>query len=155
MSITQLNNWIDRQTRAVIVEFSIFNPNINLVGVAEIIVEFLPRSQLFSFANELRDLAKGVESLQISLLNNKFLTCQKAYCRWKHIGKYKNQGKRHPQSPLTHHNDLASFRTKVFRVESLEFKLQTILDCEYDPSYLERYSEEALKIRLLIFFTLF
>ena len=118
-----------------------------LVSEGKVLVEFLPRSQLFAFANELRDLVKEVESLQISLLNNKFLTCQKAYCRWKHIGKYKNQGKRHPQSPLTHHNDLASFRTKVFRVESLEFKLQTILDCEYDPSYLERYSEEALKIR--------
>jgi len=118
-----------------------------LVSEGKVLVEFLPRSQLFSFANELRDLVKEVESLQISLLNNKHLTCQKAYCRWKHIGKYKNQGKRHPQSPLTHHNDLASFRTKVFRVESLEFKLQTILDCEYDPSYLERYSEEALKIR--------
>ncbi len=53
-----------------------------LVSEGKVLVEFLPRSQLFSFANELRDLVKEVESLQISLLNNKHLTCQKAYCRW-------------------------------------------------------------------------
>ena len=48
VTLLQLNNWIDRQTRAVIVEFSIFNPNINLVGVAEIIVEFLPTGSILT-----------------------------------------------------------------------------------------------------------
>ena len=42
LTLLQINNWIDRQTRAVIIEFSVFNPNINLIGVAEITVEFLP-----------------------------------------------------------------------------------------------------------------
>ena len=118
-----------------------------LVSEGKVLVEFLPRNQLFAFANALRDLVKEIESLQLSLLNNKFLICQKAYCRWKHLGKYKNQGMRHPKSPLTHHNDLASLKTKVLRVDGLEFKLQTILDCEYNSNDLERYSEEALKIR--------
>ena len=34
--------WIDRQTRAVFIEFSSFNPNINLIMVSTILVEFLP-----------------------------------------------------------------------------------------------------------------
>jgi hypothetical protein len=35
-------NWIDRQTRAVFIEFSVYNPNVNLIMVATILVEFLP-----------------------------------------------------------------------------------------------------------------
>ena len=46
LTLLQINNWIDRQTRAVIIEFSIFNPNINLIGVAEITVEFLPTGSI-------------------------------------------------------------------------------------------------------------
>jgi len=42
LTLLEKYNWIDRQTRAIIVDLSIFNPNINLIGVAEIIVEFLP-----------------------------------------------------------------------------------------------------------------
>ena len=34
-------NWIDRQTRAVFIEFSTYNPNINLIMVSTILVEFL------------------------------------------------------------------------------------------------------------------
>jgi polycystin 2 len=48
VTLLQLNNWIDRQTRAVIVEFSIFNPNINLICVAEIIIEFPPSGTILT-----------------------------------------------------------------------------------------------------------
>jgi len=34
-------NWIDRQTRAIFVEFSVYNPNINLVMVSTILIELL------------------------------------------------------------------------------------------------------------------
>ena len=42
LSLLQEIGWIDRQTRAVFVEFSTYNPNINLVMVTTILVEFLP-----------------------------------------------------------------------------------------------------------------
>jgi hypothetical protein len=42
LTLLQNNNWIDRKTRAVVVEFAVFNPNINLTVVAEILFEFLP-----------------------------------------------------------------------------------------------------------------
>ncbi len=48
LTLLQKNNWINRFTRAVIIEFSIFNPNINLIGVAEIVVEFLPTGSILT-----------------------------------------------------------------------------------------------------------
>jgi hypothetical protein len=42
--------WIDRQTRAVFVEFSSYNPNINLVMVSTILVEFLPFGDILTRA---------------------------------------------------------------------------------------------------------
>ena len=39
-------NWIDRQTRAVFIEFSLFNPNINLFSYCIFLFEFLPSSNL-------------------------------------------------------------------------------------------------------------
>ena len=42
LTLLQINNWFDRQTRAVIIEFSVFNPNVNLIVVSEITIEFLP-----------------------------------------------------------------------------------------------------------------
>jgi hypothetical protein len=42
LSLLQKMDWIDRQTRAVLAEFSSYNPNINLLMVATILVEFLP-----------------------------------------------------------------------------------------------------------------
>ena len=42
LTILQNNSWIDRQTRAIIIEFAVFNPNINLISSAEIVVEILP-----------------------------------------------------------------------------------------------------------------
>ena len=43
-------NWIDRQTRAVFVEFSVYNPNINLVMVSTILVEFLSSGSILTTA---------------------------------------------------------------------------------------------------------
>jgi polycystin 1L2 len=42
LTFLQTNSWIDRQTRAVMIEFSIYNPNVNLFLVAQLVVEFLP-----------------------------------------------------------------------------------------------------------------
>ena len=50
ITLLQKNNWIDRNTRAVIVEFSVFNPNINLISVGEIVVEFLPTGTIITSA---------------------------------------------------------------------------------------------------------
>jgi len=41
LSLLKEMNWIDRQTRAVFIEFSTYNPNINLIMVTTILVEFL------------------------------------------------------------------------------------------------------------------
>ena len=46
LTLLQNNSWIDRYTRAVIIEFSIYNPNINLFIVAEIVAEFLPSGSI-------------------------------------------------------------------------------------------------------------
>jgi hypothetical protein len=40
LSLLKEMNWIDRQTRAVFVEFSTYNPNINLMMVTTILIEF-------------------------------------------------------------------------------------------------------------------
>jgi len=50
LSLLQEMNWIDRQTRAVFAEFSVYNPNINLVMVSTILVEFLPSGSLLATA---------------------------------------------------------------------------------------------------------
>ena len=42
MSILKEMHWIDGQTRAVFAEFATYNPNINLVMVSTILIEFLP-----------------------------------------------------------------------------------------------------------------
>lgn len=36
----QANNWLDTLTRAIIVEFTVFNPNVNLFSVVSLVVEF-------------------------------------------------------------------------------------------------------------------
>lgn len=48
LSILQQMSWIDRQTRAVFVEFSLYNPNINMLVVAEILVEILPTGNMLT-----------------------------------------------------------------------------------------------------------
>jgi hypothetical protein len=39
-------NWIDRQTRALFVEFSIYNPNVKLFSYCYILIEILPTGSL-------------------------------------------------------------------------------------------------------------
>ena len=50
LTLLQNNNWIDRKTRAVVVEFAVFNPNINLTVAAEILFEFLPSGGIIKSA---------------------------------------------------------------------------------------------------------
>jgi polycystin 1L2 len=40
------NNWIDRQTRALFVEFNLFNPNINMFAYCYLLFEFLPTGSI-------------------------------------------------------------------------------------------------------------
>ena len=50
LSLLRQMNWIDRQTRAVLVEFSAYNPNINLVMVSTILIEFLSSGSILTMA---------------------------------------------------------------------------------------------------------
>lgn len=36
------HNWVDKQTRSVFVEFTVYNANVNLFGIAFLFIEFLP-----------------------------------------------------------------------------------------------------------------
>jgi hypothetical protein len=46
LTLLEQNNWIDRQTRAVFVEFSVFNPNLNMFAHCYIAFEFLPTGSI-------------------------------------------------------------------------------------------------------------
>lgn len=46
LTLLQQLEWIDRQTRAVFVEFSLFNPNVNLFAYVTILFEFLPTGNI-------------------------------------------------------------------------------------------------------------
>jgi polycystin 1L2 len=46
LSLLQQMDWIDRQTRAVFVEFAVYNPNMNMFMVATIVFEFLPTGNI-------------------------------------------------------------------------------------------------------------
>lgn len=50
LTLLQQMNWIDRQTRAVVAEFSLFNPNINLLMVCSVLFEILPSGNLLAKA---------------------------------------------------------------------------------------------------------
>jgi polycystin 1L2 len=50
LSLLKEMNWIDRQTRAVFVEFSVYNPNSNLIMVSNIIIEFLSSGSILTSA---------------------------------------------------------------------------------------------------------
>jgi polycystin 1L2 len=50
LSLLKEMQWIDRQTRAVFIEFSVFNPNIDLVMVSTILVEFLSSGSILTTA---------------------------------------------------------------------------------------------------------
>ena len=58
------NNWIDRRTRALIVEFSIFNSNMNILVIANYFFEFLPIGGVYTnFRMEMLDLHGSETSL--------------------------------------------------------------------------------------------
>jgi hypothetical protein len=46
LTLLESLDWIDRQTRAVFVEFSLFNPNLNLFCYCNILLEILPTGNL-------------------------------------------------------------------------------------------------------------
>ncbi|CAF0876239.1 unnamed protein product, partial [Brachionus calyciflorus] len=46
MSMLQLMNWVDRQTRSVFIEFTVYNPNINLFCVASILFDIQPSGNI-------------------------------------------------------------------------------------------------------------
>jgi polycystin 1L2 len=48
LTALQQMNWIDRQTRAVFIEFSLYNPNINLFAYCTIMFEILPTGNMMS-----------------------------------------------------------------------------------------------------------
>jgi polycystin 1L2 len=50
LSLLQQMQWIDRQTRAVFIEFSSYNPNINLIMVSTILIEFLSSGSILTTA---------------------------------------------------------------------------------------------------------
>ena len=50
LSLLREMNWIDRQTRAIFFEFSVYNPNINLVMISTILVEFLESGSILTSA---------------------------------------------------------------------------------------------------------
>ena len=75
LSLLRDMNWIDRETRAIFAEFAVFNPNINLVMVATILVEFLPSGSIiatsrFDPLNLFNEIGQGFFSL-----NNVSLVC--------------------------------------------------------------------------------
>ncbi len=43
-------NWIDRQTRAIILEFSVYNSNINMIMVSTILIEFIESGSILTMA---------------------------------------------------------------------------------------------------------
>lgn len=45
------HNWVDMQTRAVFVEFTVYNANTNLFGIAFLFLEFLPTGGAFPYAH--------------------------------------------------------------------------------------------------------
>ena len=50
LTLLKQMDWLDRQTRAIIVEFSAYNPNIELIMVATILIEFLPSGTILTMA---------------------------------------------------------------------------------------------------------
>lgn len=77
------NNWVDRRARVAIVEFGIFNSNMNILAVGNYFFEFLPTGGVFSYVQvEMLELY-GTESsfLQLVLLCRLlFIMLIVAYC---------------------------------------------------------------------------
>ncbi len=42
LEILQKNKWVNNHTRAVFLEFSVYNANLNLFGISTLVAEFIP-----------------------------------------------------------------------------------------------------------------
>ncbi len=63
LSILQELNWLDSQTRALFAEFSIYNPNLNLVCVCSVLFENLPFGNIISSVNfDMINLFYGIQT---------------------------------------------------------------------------------------------
>ena len=68
MEALSKNNWIDRRTRALIVEFSIFNSNMNILVTANYFFEFLPTGGVYTNIKiDMLDL-RGSETSLVQLI---------------------------------------------------------------------------------------
>ena len=45
----QAHSWVDTMTRAVIIEFTVFNPNVNLFSVVSLVIEFSAQGDGYPF----------------------------------------------------------------------------------------------------------
>ena len=64
LSTLKSNNWIDKNTRAILLEFSLYNPNINHIAYCTILFEYLPTGNLIkSFRFQPFTLAEDISSL--------------------------------------------------------------------------------------------
>jgi hypothetical protein len=71
-SLQQLD-WIDRRTRSVFLEFTVFNPNIGLFSVSQILFELLPtgnmiRSHRFEVISLLTDLSDNALNIAAGII---------------------------------------------------------------------------------------
>jgi hypothetical protein len=48
LTLLQKSNWIDRQTRAIFIQFLLFNPNINMFAYLNILFELLPSGNMIN-----------------------------------------------------------------------------------------------------------
>jgi len=51
VSMLRQLSWLDKQTRAVIIQMSLYNPNVNLFVFVTILAEFLPTGGVFPSAS--------------------------------------------------------------------------------------------------------
>ena len=51
ISTLKSGRWIDKKTRAIIISFTVYNPNINRLGVTRLVVEFLPSNGAQSYSD--------------------------------------------------------------------------------------------------------
>ena len=94
LTLLQQNNWIDRQTRAIIIEFSIFNPNVNLIAAAEIVIEILPTGCFVPTARFDPINLFSSQSL-FTIICEIFYLLFIVYYAYQEIKKFYNQGKRY------------------------------------------------------------
>jgi polycystin 1L2 len=69
LSMLQSMGWIDRQTRAIFIEFALYNPNLNLFSVCTLLTEFLPTGNLLTEAKfNALNLYDKIEQLSVFLM---------------------------------------------------------------------------------------